>query len=117
MLSRLPALLVIFLLSALNGAGQVFRSAQAKLFRVIPDTLVLDSLSLVPGSVQYSQYPASDVPVTIDYRHHALIFAGDRPDSILVQYRRFPYNFERLFYHKDQTQLYTDLSRDNPFTI
>src|ERR1043165_5990327 len=117
MLSRLSALFLFLVLVSFPGRAQLFRSSQSKMYKVVPDTVVLDSLSLVPGSINYRMYPPSDVPLNIDYRLHAIIFNGDRPDSLVVQYKRFPYNFEKLYYHKDQTQLYTDLSRDNPYTI
>ena len=40
------------------------------------------------------------------------------PDSIQVTYRRFPYNFEKKFYHKDVNELTNDFTRrKNPYTI
>lgn len=90
-----------------------------KSFRPLNDTLVLDSLSLVPGSISFQSFPSLDSAAQpkIDYRKHALIFSK-RPDSLVVQYRRFPYNFEQARYHKDADDLYVDRQRrKNPFEI
>jgi hypothetical protein len=116
----LSLFLVFLAIFPFRGASQVFQSKQAKLFRATADTIVIDSLSLVPGTLNFRFFPASDsakIP-EINYRQHAIIFRKGRPDSILVSYRRFPYNFERVHFHKDEHELYTDLSRRiNPYTI
>ncbi len=110
----------LFFLFLFKGNAQVFNTLQTKRFKTISDTLVLDSLSLVPGSISFKIYPERDstfIP-RIDVKRHALIFSDKKPDSLSVTYRRFPYNFERRLYHKDADILYKDLSRpNNPFTI
>ncbi|MCC6369909.1 MAG: hypothetical protein IT236_02765, partial [Bacteroidia bacterium] len=119
MIKRLMGLLLFSLLVA-EGSAQSFKNLQTKFYKTIADTLVLDSLSLVPGSIEFTTFPAFDSlnqPV-IDYKFHALIFKGKKPDSLKVVYRRFPYNLEKKYYHKDANDLYTDLTRKkNPFTI
>lgn len=112
--------LMVFSFIAIKGSAQSFNPKQTKLFRLFGDTIVLDSLSLVPGSVNFKAFPAGDSLLLpeINYKSHSLIFKNKKPDSILVSYRRFPYNFEKLFFHKDPSALYTDFSRpNNPFTI
>lgn len=118
----LRRLVLLFVLSffCVKGNAQVFHPTQTKLLKPLSDTLVLDSLSLVPGSVRVRTFPASDSSAQpiINYQKHALVFAGKRPDSILVTYQRFPYNFENTYAHKDLGYLYTDMSRPaNPFMI
>jgi hypothetical protein len=111
--------LLVILLSTEIGVGQVFNPTQTRLFSNVKDTLVLDSLSLVPGSFHYILFPDGDSTMIpkVDYRLHALVFKK-RPDSIFVRYKRFPYNFEKLFFHKDMSELYTDPGRPgNLFTI
>ncbi len=117
----LKRLLVVMLFSLiyLKGTSQVFQSTQKKLFKTLSDTLVLDSLSLVPGSITINEFPKVDSLFTpkINYKLHALIFSK-KPDSVFVSYKRFPYNFENKFFHKNPNSLFTDLSRpNNPFTI
>ena len=115
---RLPAIIPILLLLMPPAIAQVHRSGIVKTIPVTSDTIVLDSLSLVPGTVSFDLFPADSTRrPAIDYRQHALVFTGGRPDSIRVVYRRFPHNFEKLFFHKDQNDLYRDISRNNPFTI
>jgi hypothetical protein len=108
----------VFLIS--QAKAQLFKSGGSKLFKAVRDTLVLDSLSLVPGSIYFKTFPDLDSASQpqIDYRYHALIFRKKRPDSMLVTYRRFPFNFEKKYYHKDVSQIYRDLSRPgNPYMI
>jgi len=94
-------LLMVFSFIAIKGSAQAFNPKQTKLFRLFGDTIVLDTLSLVPGSLHFKTYPAGDSLLLpeINYRRHALIFKkSKKPDSILVSYKRFPYNFEKLFF-------------------
>ncbi len=109
---------MVFSFIILKGTAQVFSPNQKKLYTAVSDTLVLDSLSLVPGSVNFKTFPDSVNEPKIDYKIHALIFSEKKPDSILVSYKRFPYNFEHKYFHKDPSALYTDLSKpNNPYTI
>jgi hypothetical protein len=118
-LRRLGVLMVIsFML--VKGNAQTFNPKQLKSYKTFKDTLVLDSLSLVPGTIKFNVYPKGDSSLIpeIDYKAHALIFKEKRPDSIYVSYQRFPYNFEKVYYHKNADDLYSDMSRrKNPFTI
>src|SRR4051812_4852404 len=101
------AFLILFSFIAVKGIAQTFTSGQKKTYKIVKDTLILDSLSIVPGSVLFKNFPAidsADFP-KINYKLHALIFRKKKPDSILVSYKRFPFNFENKFFHKDQDQL------------
>ncbi|MEI8136517.1 MAG: hypothetical protein WCH21_04235 [Bacteroidota bacterium] len=117
---RRLGILMVFSFIILKGNAQVFNPIQKKLYKTISDTIVLDSLSLVPGSVTFKTFPEADslnFPKA-NFKLHALIFSGKKPDSILVSYKRFPYNFENVYFHKNPNALYADLSRpNNPFTI
>ena len=101
---RRLGILMVFSFIVLKGTAQTFNPNQKKLFKTLNDTIVLDSLSLVPGSVNFKIFPLGDslsFP-KVNYKRHALIFTGKKPDSILVSYKRFPYNFENNFFHKDR---------------
>ena len=111
---------MVFSFIVIKGTAQTFNPNQKKLFKTFSDTLVLDSLSLVPGSVTFKTFPEGDSLTfpKANFNLHALIFAGKKPDSILVSYQRFPYNFEHVYFHKNPNALYTDLSKpNNPYTI
>ncbi|MCW3078209.1 MAG: hypothetical protein JWO32_2818, partial [Bacteroidetes bacterium] len=118
-LKRLAVLILISFIS-LKGNAQLLTPNQKKAFTVIPDTLVLDSLSIVPGTVSYKAFPEPDslARPLINYKLHALIFNSKKPDSIVISYKRFPFNFERKYFHRNPNSLYTDLSMaKNPYTI
>ncbi len=113
-------LLVLFGVCCIGVNAQYFRSERTRTFKIKSDTLKLDSLSLIKESVSITYFSSGDSvkKPDINYPLHALIFKNGRPDSILVSYRVFPFNFEQLYFHKDASQLYTDLSMpDRPFTI
>lgn len=124
MLKRLSILLVCFLYY--TGAQAQFSSLRHKKFAVA-DTLKLDSLSLVPGSVKivfpngavvdsslYEILPAKKSLVL----NPNLKKAGPGSDSLYISYRVFPFDFEKETFHKDIRQLQKDLSLgQNPFTI
>ena len=44
----------------IKGNAQLFNPKQLKLFKIFSDTLVIDSLSLVPGSVYFKTFPKMD---------------------------------------------------------
>jgi hypothetical protein len=112
--------LLLLLFLHFEGKAQIFQSRQSKTFVAPKDTLVLDSLSLLPGTVNFQMYPSDSFLIApeINYQKHALIFKGKKPDSIFVSYTRLPYNLENTYYHKDPKVLYADYSRaKNPYTI
>ncbi len=84
------------------------------------DTLFLDSLSLIPGSVKIAskKSPLDTASYKINYKLKALIFKNKPADTLSVSYKTFPYNFEKNYYHKNKAILTKDLSLPtNPFTI
>lgn len=114
--------LFLFFVSFVTVASlpaQIQNPFQTKTLRITSDTMLIDSLSLLPGSVQLRCFPAdSSVAPRVDYARHSLIFKGRRPDSVSLSYKRLPFNLEKKHYHKDASALYRDLSRpNNPFSI
>ena len=82
-----------------------------KSFNAPADTLFLDSLSLVPGSLKFKLFPNdSSFTPSINYKLHALVFTK-KPDSIVVSYTRFPINFEKTYRHKNADDLTNDMTR------
>ncbi|HQQ93131.1 MAG TPA: hypothetical protein PLQ93_01145 [Bacteroidia bacterium] len=114
------ACLALFSLLLGRVQAQINHPAQVKSFKLRSDTLILDSLSILPGSVKLIQtdLPDSSLRYKVDYTRHALVFLGKRPDSVKVSYTRLPYNFEKSHFHKDASELYRDYTRPrDPFTI
>jgi hypothetical protein len=111
--------LLLFIFCFITGTAfsQLNQSHKTKLFITSKDTIYLDSLSLVPGSVNLND---TTLKYKVDYKRHAVIFkkGSPRPDGVIIDYKTFPYNFERNYYHKDPGLITKDLSRpQNPFTI
>jgi hypothetical protein len=106
------------------GAAQT-GSQRLAYYKNNADTLFLDSLTLVPGTLQLS---INGKPVdTSDYkvnkeRHYVVfkkknILAADT-DSIRVAYKVFPINFEKKQFKRNINDLNSDQSlKPNPFTI
>lgn len=100
---------------------------RTKKFALLNDTLHLDSLSVVPGSVDiFSGDSRLDTAFySTNYAKSLLILKKAKlpkdsllRDSLTVLYRVFPVNFSKEVYHKDIRQLQKNLSiPQNPFTI
>lgn len=111
--------ILIFLLGILSQ-GKAQSNFKQKKFLLNSDTIFLDSLSLIPGSVKISSrnraYDTSTYKIV--YPLKAIVFKGKPTDTISVSYKTFPFNFEKLYYHKDSKVLTKDLSLPiNPFSI
>jgi hypothetical protein len=119
-------LIAFILLFSCTCFGQDLK-LRSKKYAVTSDTLVLDTLSIVPGTV--SLYSASN---KIDSNFFRILFekkaillkrgelqkAGITADTITCFYKVFPIDFHKEVYHKDIKQLQRDLSLpQNPFTI
>ena len=119
MLRHLCVFVLVFFY-AIKGMSQPFQPLRQAFIKSPKDTVVLDSLSLVPGTLQFTVFPSGDSSLLprVVFAKHLLLFGPKKPDSILVRYRCFPYDFEKKVYHKDPSILYTDYTRpENPFTI
>ena len=84
------------------------------------DTVFLDSLSLIPGSVQLrmKRNPVDTSVYKINYKLKALILKAKTNDTLIVAYKTFPYNFEKTYAHKNTSILSKDLSLPvNPYSI
>ncbi|MEM9024189.1 MAG: hypothetical protein AAGB22_10630, partial [Bacteroidota bacterium] len=75
------------------------------------DTVRLDSMSLVPGSISLSidGQPVDSTTYTLDPATGLLIWRT-RPagESLTVNYRVFPVDFSRTYQHKDNSRIEPD---------
>jgi len=121
-----PVILLFFLLAVLSLAGQEGKP-RVKKIALVSDTVKLDTLSLVPGSL--SIYNRSR---KIDSAFYKIIFEKNTVvinrahitdqdpalDTLTFIYKVFPLDLSKEVYHKDIKQLQKDLSiPQNPFTI
>ena len=97
MKTKQSALLFLFCLMAGQLFSQLNTNSKTKKIITKSDTLYLDTLSLVPGSIKLNFANSESAKYKIDYRLHAVIFEkGNRPDTLKISYKTFPYNFSRL---------------------
>ena len=113
----------IFIVTFLCGcfiSAQSQTNLKQKYFFVKSDTLFLDSLSLIPGTLNLStkNNPLDSSTYRINYPLKAIIFKVKPSDPLLVSYKTFPYNFEKSYYHQSTSKLTKDLSLpQNPLTL
>ena len=101
-------------------SAQSQTNLKQKYYFVKSDTLFLDTLSLVPGTLKL--YTKGDLLDTSTYRINyplkAIIFKIKPVDPLSINYKTFPYNFEKPYYHQSISQLTKDLTLPaNPLTL
>ncbi|HVB03240.1 MAG TPA: hypothetical protein VNE41_05940 [Chitinophagaceae bacterium] len=102
----LVLLLLLFMIPAYGQNKYHFPPSNQRIreIRVEKDSILLDTLSIIPGSIQIKGVPDST------YRYDAaasrlLWISKPRKDSVRVTYRVFPFSFTRSYYHKDIRKL------------
>lgn len=113
----------IFIVMILCGcfiSAQSQTNLKQKYYFVKSDTLFLDTLSLMPGTLKLSTKgnPLDTSSYRINYPLKAIIFKTKPIDPLSINYKTFPYNFEKQYYHQNVSQLTKDLSLPaNPLTL
>ncbi len=109
---------MFFLVSVIPLIGQSIK----RVIRIDTDTTIIDSLSIIPGSVIIEDNKGVIVDskiYTIDYGASQLIFI-DRSycgQSYEITYRTFPYDLDNKYFHKDISLLENQVNETtNPFT-
>ena len=112
--------IVLFLLFAFSqkAASQDVTNVREKNFMVVSDTLVIDSLSLVPQSeiIFFKNSTLENSKYVIDYARSVLILRDKSliGESISLKYRVFPISFVKPYEHKKIASVEGQLLR-NPF--
>ncbi|MFH0866729.1 MAG: hypothetical protein V1904_11075, partial [Bacteroidota bacterium] len=116
-------LFIIFLFPAIGNAQQL-SNYRAKKIVLNSDTVTLDTLSIIPGSlivrningnrIDSTEYiflfPESKLMMAKDYR---MLYS-----VLFVSYKVFPYNFSETYQHKDANMLVPDEKGNyNPFVF
>ena len=99
---------------------QAQTNLKQKYYFVQSDTLYLDTLSLIPGTVNITAKNTSLDTSTykINYPLKAIVFKVKPKDPVFVSYKSFPFNFEKSYYHQSTAKLTKDLSLPaNPMTL
>lgn len=123
---RARLLILILSLAAFSSLGQDGKPRIKKII-LTSDTLAIDSLSLVPGSLSIFNgknkldsafYKFNFQKNTVIINRKNLAAKNIPLDTLTFFYRVFPLDFNKEIYHKDVKQMQKDLSiPQNPFTI
>ncbi len=113
------SVLVLTVLFCLNGvfAQQIGSKLISKQIFTHSDTLKLDSLSIIPASVElkHNNKHLSDNKYFIDYVKSNLIIDSSLLNKNLnIKYRVFPINFAQTYKHKDSSLI---IKNHNPFSV
>jgi len=118
-LRALNASVLLLVLLGMSHAALAQSGSNLRQRWVFPvgDTLQLDTLSIVPGSLQfYLDSAAVDADRYSLDPYHALVIWPDAPDSVLAKYRVMPLLLGGMNRHKDTERLYTPSGdREDPF--
>jgi hypothetical protein len=108
-----------------SGFAQLPGNARQKFIPTRPDTLLIDSLSLIPGSVALYLTDGAFVTDSLTYRVNeaasTIIFRNPRPvgfpDSLKIVYRVFPLLLTKTYKNRDRDVIEKTYSgMYNPFT-
>ncbi len=119
-----PLIIVITMLLLCSVVeAQQMNNNRAKTIMASRDTIILDSLSLVPGtiSIRTNQNDLPESNYTIDYANSMIIFVPNIADSLknsslFIQYRVFPFKLSSEFKNKDASWIKTITTEpQNPF--
>ncbi|MBU2652109.1 MAG: hypothetical protein KKA81_14360 [Bacteroidetes bacterium] len=114
---------IIALLCPLFLSGQELNNFRIRTIQIGPDTLKIDTLSLIPGSVTISSTENQDLfnCFYIDYPGARISLLQNDcklndSNAITIRYRVFPFDLSRKYFHKDESWLSTPtLEPVNPF--
>ena len=109
----------LFLLGALVASGQNDPNNR-RTRRLAPssDTIVLDTLSIAPGSFTLSLGDSLLGPMSYaldPFRARLLVHEGLRSDTLVARYRVLPLLLGGAFQHKDADRLMSESARIDPF--
>ncbi len=115
-------LFIVISLNVVTTFGQIKSNARQKYFYINNDTIILDTLSLLPASLSIyltsgERFPDSLI-AKIDEAESKIIFRTDLyPDSLLAVYRVFPLLLTQTYRRKDRDIIEKYYSGQyNPFT-
>jgi len=109
---------LFFCLLSIQAAAQ--SNLKQRYSLVKSDTIFLDTLSLIPGTIHLSikNKPLDTSTYKILYPLKAITFKTKPPDTVLIVYKTFPYNFEKKHFHQNKSLLTKDFSIPvNPMTL
>ncbi|HNW97685.1 MAG TPA: hypothetical protein PKK00_04650 [Bacteroidales bacterium] len=117
-------LILIIIVFPLFGKAQQLSNYRTK--KIIPssDTLLLDTLSVIPGSLEIRDNKGNKIDSTdfkIIFSESKLVIKNEireKFSELFISYKVFPYNFSKSYQHKDVNMLIPDEKGNyNPFVF
>lgn len=123
MITRKRLLLLFSLCLSVGGMhAQYIHNQHTKHLVITRDTILLDTLSLIPGTIKITTASGSRIDSAlykINYAESILVIKRSQltTDSLTINYRTFPYLFPATVKHKDLNRIKPDLfGNTNPFS-
>lgn len=123
---RRTILFLILLLVSITGYSQYTGNSRIRIVALKADTLQLDTLSIIPGSVSIKTARGEVLDTSlykIKYGEGKIIVnrknlpPSVNPDSLQFSYKTFPYLFSSETRHKDVNRIRADIKgRNDPFS-
>ena len=113
-------ILIIMCLLGFSIQVQSQTNLKQKYYFVKSDTLYLDTLSLIPGTIKLitKNTPLDTATYKIHYPLKAIVFKTKPTDPVFISFKTFPYNLEKAYFHQNTSQLSKDLTLPiNPLTL
>jgi hypothetical protein len=119
---RTRILFFVLMIACIDLSAQYSGNTHNRLFSVVSDTIQLDTLSLIPNSIQIKTKNGALLDTSfykINYADGILILNRSKiksSDSLIASYKTFPYLFSAEVKHKDANRIKPDLfGNKNPF--
>jgi hypothetical protein len=103
-------LFIFFLFTSVATYGQSLSNLRTKFISTVPDTVVMDTLSIAPGTfymisgneyIDTSAYNFDFVHAQIIWKKNSPAFASIKNDSVKVNYRVFSFLFSKVYRNKN----------------
>lgn len=110
---------MLILLSFSAGKSIAQSNLREKKFILVSDTLQLDTLSIVPGSIHISDKNGfwKEEDYVLLAAKAQIVFRKKTNDTVSVRYRVFPDYYSKTYFHKDPVYLEPDIKgNSNPFS-
>lgn len=111
---KLPWLMLLFIIATNTACGQIISSLRQRTLELNKDTIKLDTLSIVPGSLSITALDSDQYDII--YPTSTLIIKKRSNQEVLIRYRVFPIDLSKRHQHRSYTSSKGKIQYD-PFKI
>lgn len=90
--------------SNVYAQGKLSNLVEKKL-EIVDSITIIDSLSIVPNSFKIVNQPVDSNLFSVNHIKSTIFWKGEFPNTIEVQYRVFPIDFNHTYVHKDTSKM------------